>query len=125
MPNMSGRVSCSLFLFIWCEVNFYFHVKVSNESPLPQQPRVYYIDQDFILREVISETGDSWQSGALSNKNWAVYVNSGLDALGEGRLPSGVRLRVVFHEATKFPQWSAADYTDSNGWTTKLFPPAK
>lgn len=31
MPQMS-----SLVFFSWCELNFYFHVKVSNESSFPQ-----------------------------------------------------------------------------------------
>lgn len=103
---MSGRVYLFYFLSVWCHVNFYFHVKVSNEPSFPQEPRLYFIDQNFILRELVGpKTGGAWAFGAVAAGKSHVYVSSALSAFGVsgGNLPTGVRLRILFHETGELP----------------------
>lgn len=84
-------------------------------------PRVFWIDPTQHLHEANLQgtTGDRWAEGNLSTKNWHTYVNSGLSAEGDNSsLPSGVTVRVLFHESAHFPLFSQADY--GNSWTKVL-----
>ncbi|MCJ1346943.1 hypothetical protein MMC31_005163 [Peltigera leucophlebia] len=80
-------------------------------------PRLFYFDLNSIIREVKLTIGseDKWNIGSLSANNWRAYPYSGLTATAE-HLPTGIFIRIRFHDDALPYKWTQVDYIGSGKW---------